>query len=167
MWTSLLMRTCVGTLQVNLNKPCPFWSVSSQCGLRDCAVKPCSPVSSSSRLSAVNKPPLFTSDWRKLCLLAERGARGCANVLPQQGESIRVGSQQKNTGWLESISPRGVFEGKKFSFKSPNIHFWVHYKTFWDNSEEGIRNLWIKGQYENRGLEKIMGYIFKNDIKAL
>uniref|UniRef100_A0A3Q0T688 ERO1-like protein alpha n=1 Tax=Amphilophus citrinellus TaxID=61819 RepID=A0A3Q0T688_AMPCI len=31
--------------KVNLNKPCPFWTASSECGLRDCAVKPCSPVS--------------------------------------------------------------------------------------------------------------------------
>lgn len=37
--------------QVNLNKPCPFWPTSSHCGLRDCAVKPCSPVSFSSPLS--------------------------------------------------------------------------------------------------------------------
>ncbi|KAM3876838.1 ERO1-like protein alpha [Diretmus argenteus] len=29
--------------RVNLNKPCPFWTDSSQCGLKDCAVKPCSP----------------------------------------------------------------------------------------------------------------------------
>ncbi|KAM8763063.1 ERO1-like protein alpha [Acanthopagrus schlegelii] len=29
--------------KVNLNKPCPFWKASSHCGLRDCAVKPCSP----------------------------------------------------------------------------------------------------------------------------
>ncbi|XP_008295107.1 ERO1-like protein alpha isoform X2 [Stegastes partitus] len=28
--------------KVNLNKPCPFWTVTSHCGLRDCAVKPCS-----------------------------------------------------------------------------------------------------------------------------
>uniref|UniRef100_A0A7N9B1P2 ERO1-like protein alpha n=1 Tax=Mastacembelus armatus TaxID=205130 RepID=A0A7N9B1P2_9TELE len=33
--------------KVTLNKPCPFWTSSSHCGLRDCAVKPCSPVSSS------------------------------------------------------------------------------------------------------------------------
>uniref|UniRef100_A0A3B4ZQU4 ERO1-like protein alpha n=1 Tax=Stegastes partitus TaxID=144197 RepID=A0A3B4ZQU4_9TELE len=31
--------------KVNLNKPCPFWTVTSHCGLRDCAVKPCSDVS--------------------------------------------------------------------------------------------------------------------------
>uniref|UniRef100_A0A3Q3GSS4 ERO1-like protein alpha n=1 Tax=Labrus bergylta TaxID=56723 RepID=A0A3Q3GSS4_9LABR len=31
--------------KVNLNKPCPFWTVSSHCGLKDCAVKPCKPVS--------------------------------------------------------------------------------------------------------------------------
>uniref|UniRef100_A0A665WX25 ERO1-like protein alpha n=1 Tax=Echeneis naucrates TaxID=173247 RepID=A0A665WX25_ECHNA len=30
--------------KVNLNKPCPFWTVSSHCGLKDCAVQPCSPV---------------------------------------------------------------------------------------------------------------------------
>lgn len=29
--------------KVNLNKPCPFWTDSSHCGLRDCAVKPCEP----------------------------------------------------------------------------------------------------------------------------
>ncbi|MBN3326242.1 ERO1A protein, partial [Atractosteus spatula] len=29
--------------KVNLNKPCPFWTDSSHCGLRDCAVKPCKP----------------------------------------------------------------------------------------------------------------------------
>ncbi|XP_035485220.1 ERO1-like protein alpha [Scophthalmus maximus] len=29
--------------KVNLNKPCPFWTVSGHCGLRDCAVKTCSP----------------------------------------------------------------------------------------------------------------------------
>uniref|UniRef100_A0A3Q3BF37 ERO1-like protein alpha n=1 Tax=Kryptolebias marmoratus TaxID=37003 RepID=A0A3Q3BF37_KRYMA len=31
--------------KVNLNKPCPFWTANSHCGLKDCAVKPCSPVS--------------------------------------------------------------------------------------------------------------------------
>ncbi|XP_062303394.1 ERO1-like protein alpha [Osmerus eperlanus] len=29
--------------KVNLNRPCPFWTSGSQCGLRDCAVKPCTP----------------------------------------------------------------------------------------------------------------------------
>lgn len=29
--------------KVNLNKPCPFWADNSHCGLRDCAVQPCSP----------------------------------------------------------------------------------------------------------------------------
>ncbi|XP_048394072.1 ERO1-like protein alpha isoform X2 [Stegostoma tigrinum] len=29
--------------KVNLKKPCPFWSDSSHCGLRDCAVQPCEP----------------------------------------------------------------------------------------------------------------------------
>lgn len=28
--------------EVNLNKPCPFWADNSHCGMRDCAVKPCS-----------------------------------------------------------------------------------------------------------------------------
>lgn len=46
--------------QVNLNKPCPFWTTSSHCGLRDCAVKPCSPVSSF--LPILNTPALFRPD---------------------------------------------------------------------------------------------------------
>ncbi|XP_038634826.1 ERO1-like protein alpha isoform X1 [Scyliorhinus canicula] len=29
--------------KVNLKKPCPFWSDSSHCGLKDCAVQPCEP----------------------------------------------------------------------------------------------------------------------------
>ncbi|KAG1973050.1 ERO1-like protein beta [Pimephales promelas] len=29
--------------QVNLNNPCPFWTDHSQCGLKYCAVKPCTP----------------------------------------------------------------------------------------------------------------------------
>ncbi|KAG8449218.1 hypothetical protein GDO86_016039 [Hymenochirus boettgeri] len=28
--------------KVNLKKPCPFWNDTSHCGVRDCAVKPCS-----------------------------------------------------------------------------------------------------------------------------
>ncbi|KAI4889221.1 hypothetical protein NFI96_022475 [Prochilodus magdalenae] len=31
------------TEEVNLNNPCPFWTDSGHCGLRDCAVKPCTP----------------------------------------------------------------------------------------------------------------------------
>uniref|UniRef100_G1KY95 ERO1-like protein alpha n=1 Tax=Anolis carolinensis TaxID=28377 RepID=G1KY95_ANOCA len=27
--------------KVNLQKPCPFWSDNSHCGIRDCAIKPC------------------------------------------------------------------------------------------------------------------------------
>ncbi|XP_062862941.1 ERO1-like protein alpha isoform X2 [Trichomycterus rosablanca] len=29
--------------KVNLNNPCPFWTDSGHCGLRDCAVRPCTP----------------------------------------------------------------------------------------------------------------------------
>uniref|UniRef100_A0A672QEV0 ERO1-like protein alpha n=1 Tax=Sinocyclocheilus grahami TaxID=75366 RepID=A0A672QEV0_SINGR len=32
--------------KVNLNNPCPFWTDHSQCGLKYCAVKPCTPVKS-------------------------------------------------------------------------------------------------------------------------
>ncbi|XP_074480432.1 ERO1-like protein alpha [Sebastes fasciatus] len=43
--------------KVNLNKACPFWTVSSHCGLKDCAVKPCSPneVPEGIRSSSHNK----------------------------------------------------------------------------------------------------------------
>ncbi|XP_040899374.1 ERO1-like protein alpha [Toxotes jaculatrix] len=43
--------------KVNLNKPCPFWTVNSHCGLRDCAVQPCSPneVPEGLRSSSHNK----------------------------------------------------------------------------------------------------------------
>uniref|UniRef100_A0A671VS82 ERO1-like protein alpha n=1 Tax=Sparus aurata TaxID=8175 RepID=A0A671VS82_SPAAU len=51
--------------KVNLNKPCPFWTVSSHCGLRDCAVKPCSPVSSSSPYSAEANEQLVECEQAK------------------------------------------------------------------------------------------------------
>lgn len=43
--------------KVNLNKPCPFWTSTSHCGLRDCAVKPCAPneVPEGIRTEAHNK----------------------------------------------------------------------------------------------------------------
>ncbi|KAM4593174.1 ERO1-like protein alpha [Odontesthes bonariensis] len=43
--------------KVNLNKPCPFWTSNSHCGLRDCAVMPCSPneVPEGIRSSSHNK----------------------------------------------------------------------------------------------------------------
>lgn len=54
-WPSLSLRWLL--LQVNLNKACPFWTSESHCGIRDCAVKPCSPVGDSS--SSVNQPCRF------------------------------------------------------------------------------------------------------------
>ncbi|XP_047437451.1 ERO1-like protein alpha [Mugil cephalus] len=39
---SLLESDYFRFYKVNLNKPCPFWTADSHCGLRDCAVKPCS-----------------------------------------------------------------------------------------------------------------------------
>lgn len=43
--------------KVNLNKPCPFWTSSSHCGMRDCAVMPCAPneVPEGIRTEAHNK----------------------------------------------------------------------------------------------------------------
>uniref|UniRef100_A0A668ALY4 ERO1-like protein alpha n=1 Tax=Myripristis murdjan TaxID=586833 RepID=A0A668ALY4_9TELE len=41
----LLELTLLHRRIVNLNKPCPFWTDHSHCGVRDCAVKPCSPYS--------------------------------------------------------------------------------------------------------------------------
>ncbi|XP_005751482.1 ERO1-like protein alpha [Pundamilia nyererei] len=40
---SLLESDYFRFYKVNLNKPCPFWTASNECGLRDCAVQPCSP----------------------------------------------------------------------------------------------------------------------------
>ncbi|XP_060923792.1 ERO1-like protein alpha [Limanda limanda] len=43
--------------KVNLDKPCPFWTASAHCGLRDCAVKACAPneVPEGIRSSSHNK----------------------------------------------------------------------------------------------------------------
>uniref|UniRef100_A0A3P8VY05 ERO1-like protein alpha n=1 Tax=Cynoglossus semilaevis TaxID=244447 RepID=A0A3P8VY05_CYNSE len=61
--------------KVNLDKPCPFWVVQSHCGLRDCAVKPCSPVSpllvtyTKLKTGRENSALLFTSKETKEALL--------------------------------------------------------------------------------------------------
>ncbi|XP_033841861.1 ERO1-like protein alpha [Periophthalmus magnuspinnatus] len=54
---TLLQKDYFRFYKVNLNKPCPFWTSSSHCGLRDCAVKPCSPneVPEGIRTEAHNK----------------------------------------------------------------------------------------------------------------
>ncbi|XP_076151718.1 ERO1-like protein alpha isoform X1 [Alosa pseudoharengus] len=62
--------------KVNLNKPCPFWTDNSHCGLRDCAVKPCTPneVPDGIRASS-NKPvhdPLEASEDSEECEKAEQ-----------------------------------------------------------------------------------------------
>lgn len=44
----VLLNRVVCYLQVNLQKPCPFWEDNSHCGMRDCAVQPCSSVSTKS-----------------------------------------------------------------------------------------------------------------------
>lgn len=148
--TSLLIRPRVGTLQVNLNKMCPFWRVSSHCGLRDCAVKPCSTVSSSSHLSAVNKSSLFTSP--------DKNSVYSQNEVPE-GMRASYHSKVSPAGSVYgkrtlAISPRG--EGiqtswkwrlfcalcsstiKKYKFrpKCSNTYFHVYYNTFLENSEE-------------------------------
>ena len=32
------------SLQINLNRPCPFWPDDGSCSLKDCSVKPCTEV---------------------------------------------------------------------------------------------------------------------------
>lgn len=60
--------------QVNLNKACPFWATNSHCGLRDCAVKPCSLVSVYSPLfnalfipDPSEPPSVHRTRYRRVC----------------------------------------------------------------------------------------------------
>uniref|UniRef100_A0A669BDX5 ERO1-like protein alpha n=1 Tax=Oreochromis niloticus TaxID=8128 RepID=A0A669BDX5_ORENI len=76
---SLLESDYFRFYKVNLNKPCPFWTASSECGLRDCAVQPCSPVSLTLiyQLSALLFVPSAETreallDWNKYDDEAER-----------------------------------------------------------------------------------------------
>uniref|UniRef100_A0A7N6B5B6 ERO1-like protein alpha n=1 Tax=Anabas testudineus TaxID=64144 RepID=A0A7N6B5B6_ANATE len=60
--------------KVNLNKPCPFWTSSSHCGLRHCAVKPCSPVSSCfdlNQLQLSSAHPQRECVWSFVCFSDE------------------------------------------------------------------------------------------------
>lgn len=116
-WPSLSL--CGLPLQVNLNKLCPFWTSQSQCGLRDCAVKPCSPVSSSFCLPCVTRLCSLTSQWFKKkpsCLLAERGARRRPSNPLQQGESIWGSLREMNStlqcswiAWISSVKSCSSF----------------------------------------------------------
>lgn len=83
MWTSLSLYGLL--LQVTLNKVCPFWTSESHCGLRDCAVQPCSPVSCSS--SRFNSVELLATGFETVSSeFTEWSARRCQSDLPQQGE---------------------------------------------------------------------------------
>ncbi|XP_076003052.1 ERO1-like protein alpha [Genypterus blacodes] len=66
--------------KVNLNKPCPFWTVNSHCGLRDCAVKPCSPneVPQEIQSSSHNKYSAEANEQLEEC--EEAGRLGAVDV---------------------------------------------------------------------------------------
>ncbi|XP_010768320.1 ERO1-like protein alpha, partial [Notothenia coriiceps] len=57
--------------KVNLNKACPFWSSSSHCGLKDCAVKPCSPNEVPEGIRSHNKYSAEEKEQLVKCELAE------------------------------------------------------------------------------------------------
>ncbi|KAF5901718.1 ERO1-like protein alpha, partial [Clarias magur] len=59
--------------KVNLNNPCPFWTDSGHCGLRDCAVKPCKPNEVPEGLkSSSYKYSFEASQHTKECEMAEK-----------------------------------------------------------------------------------------------
>eukprot|EP00066_Takifugu_rubripes_P005629 XP_003969808.2 PREDICTED: LOW QUALITY PROTEIN: ERO1-like protein alpha [Takifugu rubripes] len=66
--------------KVNLNKPCPFWTTTSHCGLRDCAVKPCSPneVPEGVRASSHNKYSAAANEHQTDC--EQENRLGAVNV---------------------------------------------------------------------------------------
>ncbi|KAI5610805.1 ERO1-like protein alpha precursor, partial [Silurus asotus] len=58
--------------KVNLNNPCPFWTDSGHCGLRDCAVKPCKPNEVPEGLKSNSyKYSLAANQHTKECEMAE------------------------------------------------------------------------------------------------
>ncbi|XP_027015891.1 ERO1-like protein alpha [Tachysurus fulvidraco] len=59
--------------KVNLNNPCPFWTDSGHCGLRDCAVKPCKPNEVPEGLKSSSfKYSLEANQQTKECEMAEK-----------------------------------------------------------------------------------------------
>ncbi|KAK3537672.1 hypothetical protein QTP70_017087 [Hemibagrus guttatus] len=59
--------------KVNLNNPCPFWTDSGHCGLRDCAVKPCKPHEVPEGLKSSSfKYSLEANQHTKECEMAEK-----------------------------------------------------------------------------------------------
>lgn len=66
--------------KVNLDKPCPFWKISSHCGMKDCAVKPCSPneVPEGIRSPSHNKYSAEANEQLDECERADR--LGAVNV---------------------------------------------------------------------------------------
>uniref|UniRef100_A0A3B1JEZ4 ERO1-like protein alpha n=1 Tax=Astyanax mexicanus TaxID=7994 RepID=A0A3B1JEZ4_ASTMX len=58
--------------KVNLNNPCPFWTDSGHCGLRDCAVKPCTASEVPEGLKSSYKYSLEASEHTEECEMAEK-----------------------------------------------------------------------------------------------
>uniref|UniRef100_A0A671VTP6 ERO1-like protein alpha n=1 Tax=Sparus aurata TaxID=8175 RepID=A0A671VTP6_SPAAU len=124
--------------KVNLNKPCPFWTVSSHCGLRDCAVKPCSPVSSSSPVSSETREALL--NWSKH---DDESERFCVVDDEQSPDSQYVDlllNPERFTGYRGPEAWQiwnSIYEENCFNFIPLTLVLFVAARTFYS---------WLEGQ---------------------
>uniref|UniRef100_UPI003AAA8138 ERO1-like protein alpha isoform X12 n=1 Tax=Centroberyx gerrardi TaxID=166262 RepID=UPI003AAA8138 len=134
--------------KVNLEKPCPFWADSGRCGLRLCAVKPCSP-----RYTGYKGPEawqIWNSIYEENCFKPYTVKR----PLNPTGFHSSTGSEARTFySWLEGqcVEKRAFYRLVSGLHASINIHLSARYllDDNWFQSKWGHNVLEFKQRFDS------------------
>ncbi|XP_068821707.1 ERO1-like protein alpha isoform X12 [Capricornis sumatraensis] len=171
--------------KVNLKRPCPFWNDISQCGRRDCAVKPCH-----SRYTGYKGPDawkIWNVIYEENCFKPQTIKRPLNPLASGQGKS------EENTfySWLEGlcVEKRAFYRLISGLHASINVHLsaryllqdtwlekkWGHNITEFQQRFDGIltegegprrlKNLYFLYLIELRALSKVVPFFERPDFQ--
>nr|XP_055145334.1 ERO1-like protein alpha isoform X11 [Symphalangus syndactylus] len=171
--------------KVNLKRPCPFWNDISQCGRRDCAVKPCQ-----SRYTGYKGPDawkIWNVIYEENCFKPQTIKRPLNPLASGQGKS------EENTfySWLEGlcVEKRAFYRLISGLHASINVHLsaryllqetwlekkWGHNITEFQQRFDGIltegegprrlKNLYFLYLIELRALSKVLPFFERPDFQ--
>ncbi|XP_069321020.1 ERO1-like protein alpha isoform X12 [Eulemur rufifrons] len=171
--------------KVNLKRPCPFWNDISQCGRRDCAVKPCQ-----SRYTGYKGPDawkIWNVIYEENCFKPQTIKRPLNPLASGQGKS------KENTfySWLEGlcVEKRAFYRLISGLHASINVHLsaryllqdtwlekkWGHNITEFQQRFDGIltegegprrlKNLYFLYLIELRALSKVLPFFERPDFQ--
>ncbi|XP_044773718.1 ERO1-like protein alpha isoform X12 [Neomonachus schauinslandi] len=171
--------------KVNLKRPCPFWNDISQCGRRDCAVRPCQ-----SRYTGYKGPDawkIWNVIYEENCFKPQTIKRPLSPLASGQGKS------EENTfySWLEGlcVEKRAFYRLISGLHASINVHLsaryllqetwlekkWGHNITEFQQRFDGIltegegprrlKNLYFLYLIELRALSKVVPFFERPDFQ--